>query len=100
MDLAICRFFPNRKTELIQKHNSEKFFFGKRVISSLEKRFQEYGYFKHLLDQAQEEVLSFLRKMECPEVSGNIKKKFMEDIDVYISGILTNYITLKESIET
>ena len=100
MDFAICRQDLRRNEELIQKNNSEKIFFGKQVICSLEKRFKEYGGFRQLLLKAKENVLLFLNNMRCQEISDDALKAGIDDIDVYISGIIYNYNTLKESIET
>ena len=99
MDFAISRYNPKRKADLIEKNNSEKIFFGKQVITSLENRFAQHGGINQLLNTAKKNVDLFLNNNKCQEITEEVLKAGLEDLDNYITGIITNYNTLKENIE-
>ena len=99
MDFAISRYHPKRNEDLIEKNNTEKIFFGKQVIASLENRFQKQGGINQLLNTAKTNVYLFLNNNKCQEITEEVLKAGLEDLDNYIAGIITNYSILKKNIE-
>jgi len=118
MDVAICRHFDEdikenieedieedikediKENELKEKHKVEKIFFGKQVIQSLDQRFSKFGGLMPLLVQAKTDVVTFLRKEKCEEISDEYLGEGLADIDKYIEGVAQNYAELKKAIET
>lgn len=97
MDLAICRSTKKRNTQLKAKHRSEKIFFGRKVIESLENRFSKYGGLKELLDKAKNDIGCLLYQ-KYEEISDEYYNERMADLKTYIDGIVTNYNNLKKDI--
>ena len=100
MNLAICRHFEGRPKDLEKKNNAEKIYFGRKVIESLDKRFDDCGGLKKVLERAKSELEEFLGNNKCKEISSEYLKSSLKDIDNYTEGIITNYDTLKSAIES
>ena len=88
---------PEKMAELREKNVQEKLFFGTKVIESLEARFK--GNLEAILQASKQQIAAFIIS-----AAGTIGftteyiKAGMQDIDMYIAGILQNYYTLKDFI--
>ena len=85
---------PEKMTELREKNVQEKLFFGTKVIESLEARFQ--GNLEAILQASKQQIKDFI--IPVASIIGLNHKYItdgLQDIDMYIAGILQNYHTLK-----
>ena len=85
---------PGKMAELREKNVQEKLFFGKKVIESLEARFK--GNLEAILQASKQQIAAFI--ISAADIIGfttEYIKAGMQDIDMYIAGILQNYHTLK-----
>ena len=88
---------PEKMEELKEKNVQEKLFFGTKVIESLEARFQ--GNLEAILQASKQQIKDFI--ISAADIIGfttEYIKAGMQDIDMYIAGILQNYHTLKDFI--
>lgn len=88
---------PEKMEELKEKNVQEKLFFGTKVIESLEARFQ--GNLEAILQVSKQQIMDFI--ISAADIIGfttEYIKAGMQDIDMYIAGILQNYHTLKDFI--
>ena len=107
---AICRKIDNRerifkrmteekKTTLKIKNVQEKLFFGTKVIESLDTRFR--NDLESILMTSRQEIINFLATSANDiGLTPEYVKNGMNDIDMYIDGILANYQKLKDFIIT
>ena len=88
---------PEKMAELREKNVQEKLFFGTKVIESLEARFK--GNLEAILQASKQQIMDFI--ISAADIIGfttEYIKAGMQDIDMYIAGILQNYYTLKDFI--
>ena len=88
---------PEKMAELREKNVQEKLFFGTKVIESLEARFK--GSLAAILQASKQQIMDFI--IPAADIIGLNPKYItdgLQDIDMYIAGILQNYHTLKDFI--
>lgn len=88
---------PEEMEDIKRKNEREKLFFGKQVIASLENRFNRN--LENVLRDAQRAVVAFIdQNWKIIGLTEEYVKKQKDDIEIYIKGILTNYVTLRDFI--
>lgn len=88
---------PEEMEDIKRKNEHEKLFFGKQVIASLENRFNRN--LENVLRDAQRAVVAFIdQNWKIIGLTEEYVKKQKDDIEIYIKGILTNYVTLRDFI--
>ncbi len=96
---VFSRMSTKKMNELRGKNVREKLLFGKRVIESLDKRFR--GNLEKILQDTKQQLMDFItQNADTIGLSSEYVKAGEQDIDVYISGVLQNYRTLRNFIIT